>query len=231
MHRRDYILKLIEEMTQTIGKAVFNLQRQQKHPDAFELLEGYFARLYLPKSKVLVGLSEADLLALFRTNDIVETDKMAAASLLLHQEAEVLRAMDKETESYNRAVTALLLRCEAALQDDRTPPANHAPQVEALLIALDRYNLPPLVLKRLTAYFELIGRFDQAENMLYRLLAAEAGTPPVSQRYAEAVAFGESFYVRLLAESDDVLAAGGLPRDEAEDGLAALRSRRPPDSI
>jgi hypothetical protein len=222
MHRRDYIIRLIEEMTQSLGTVLFQLRREKKQGDAFELLEGYFSRLYLPKSKVLVGLSDTDLLALFRTNDIIETDKMVAASVVLHQEAEVCREWERLPEAYARDVTALLLRCEAALHDDRGSAADHAEEVEAHLRSLDPYELPLRLLTRLAAFYEAAGRFDQAENMWYRLWTAPAPKAARTQSYG----LGAAFYERLLALADDELLAGGLPREEVEEGLAALAKRR-----
>jgi hypothetical protein len=220
--RRDYIVRLIEEMTQSIGTVLFQLRQEKKHGDAFDLLEGYFSRLYLPKSKVLVGLSDSDLLSLFRTNDIIETDKMAAASIVLHQEADVCREWGRLPDAYARDVTALLLRCEAALHDERGTASDHAEEVETLLHSLDPYELPLRLLTRLAAYYEAAGRFDQAENMWYRLWIAPAPEAAAAQSHE----LGAAFYERLLALADDELIAGGLPREEVEEGLAALAKRR-----
>ncbi|MFC0211296.1 DUF6483 family protein [Paenibacillus chartarius] len=219
MQHRDYITRLIEEMSKMMA-TVLSLQRQdKKHQEAFDLLEGLFSRLYLPKSKVLVHLSESDLLALFRTNDIIETDKMAAASLLLTEEAEVSRDWGREEDAYLRYATALFLRAEAALHEeqDNAAPA-HAEEIEKLLRALDHYHLPLHVIAKLAAYYEAAGQYDQAENMLYRLL--KAAVP--GDRHAEFRQLAHDFYERLLKMEDTELSAGGLPRDEVLEGLHAL---------
>jgi hypothetical protein len=222
MFRRDYIMKMIEEMAQVLGTIIAQLERKNKHLDAFEMLEGFFSRLYLPKSKVLVHLSEADLLGLFRTNDIVETDKMDAAVLLLRHEADLLRKAGKEEEAYYRDATALLLTCEALLQSEAGAPENAERQrtADALAELLAPFVLPLHVMKRFVLIDEQRGRFDQAENHLFRL--AEAGDVPDAER-PFLLAFGEAFYARLLAKADAELEAGGLPRSEAEDGLRSLR--------
>lgn len=229
MHRRDYIMKLIEEMAQVIGTIIARLDKQNKHLDAFEMLEGFFSRLYLPKSKVLIQLSEADLLSLFRTNDIVETDKMDAAVLLLRHEADLLRKTGQEAEAYYRDATALLLMCEALLQSESGDPSNDERQrtADVLTDLLTPYVLPVNVLKRLVLTDERRGRYDKAENHLFRLV--DAGDVPDAQRQA-LLAFGETFYERLLAQPDDALDAGGLPRGEAQDGLHTLRQRLTPHS-
>lgn len=228
MHRRDYVMKLIEEMVQVIGTIIARLDKQSKHLDAFELLEGFFSRLYLPKSKVLIQLSESDLLNLFRTNDIVETDKMDAAVLLLRHEADLLRKSGRVTDAYYRDATALLLTCEALLQSetDATPNAERLHTADDLIARLELYVLPVNVLKRLVLIEERRGRFDKAENHLFRLVAA--GDVPEALRLSM-LALGEKFYGRLLAKRDDELEAGGLPRMEAEEGLLALRQRLSPN--
>lgn len=63
---------------------------------------------------------------------------------------------------------------------------------------------------------EARGRYDAAEDELFALV--DAGFP-------DAVALGLGFYDRMRALPDDVLEAGGLPRDEVEQGAIDLLSR------
>ncbi len=65
-------------------------------------------------------------------------------------------------------------------------------------------------------YATAVGRFDRAEDALFKALALAPGTP-------ELVQMGEEFYQALLQRDDEELSAGGLPRDEVVDSLAELR--------
>ena len=68
-------------------------------------------------------------------------------------------------------------------------------------------------------HYERTGEFAKAEDSLYAMLDVEP-------RNAGLLEFGIAFYERLARQSDDVLAAGNLPRTELEAGLAELRNRQ-----
>ena len=89
------------------------------------------------------------------------------------------------------------------------------PEVEGLLYKLSNYDLPGRTKTLLFRYFEQTGSFANAENTLYELLDAD----PEDREILES---GKAFYRRLLHQSDAVLVAGGLTRDEVEDGLMKL---------
>ena len=64
--------------------------------------------------------------------------------------------------------------------------------------------------------YRAAGRFDEAENWLYRWRDAE---PDAARGWAEA------FYGELLTLSDEALLKGGLPRAEVEEGLADVTAQ------
>ena len=67
----------------------------------------------------------------------------------------------------------------------------------------------------LVGIYEQARVFDKAENSLFHVLEIVPGHPEVVKR-------GQEFYKAILALGDDVLEAGGLPRDEAEESLAEV---------
>ncbi len=71
----------------------------------------------------------------------------------------------------------------------------------------------------LLAVHEAAGRFDKAEDALFRALAIE---PPGVE---EIVARGRAFYASLLGRSDDELRDGGLPREEVRESLEELETK------
>ena len=64
-----------------------------------------------------------------------------------------------------------------------------------------------------------MGRYAQAEDLLYELLEAAPGSKQM-------VVQGVSFYQRLLQKSNQELITGNLPRAEIEEGLAELKVLR-----
>jgi tetratricopeptide (TPR) repeat protein len=68
----------------------------------------------------------------------------------------------------------------------------------------------------LALFYEQAGQFAKAEDALFSLIEAAPGN-------TDALAMGAAFYGRLLRLDDGQLAAGGLPREEVEAGLAELK--------
>ena len=68
------------------------------------------------------------------------------------------------------------------------------------------------------SFAELAGRFDDAEDALFKVLELAGDNPDVIQR-------GMRFYDALLSRSDTELEEGGLPREEVEDSRRELLAR------
>ena len=90
------------------------------------------------------------------------------------------------------------------------------PSVEELRDALSDYVLPDGTSEMLVRYYEQIGAYAKAEDVLYDFLDTTEDCERVTD-------IGIGFYERLLDLSDAQLEAGGLPRDEVHAGLDELR--------
>jgi hypothetical protein len=100
--------------------------------------------------------------------------------------------------------------------------------MERMINRLEEYRLPPDALQRLLPYYERAGRYADAEDVLYELLAETRAQGEAAFRSAADA--GDALYRRLLARTDAQLEAGGLPREEVEEGWRTLeRVRADPD--
>ncbi len=88
--------------------------------------------------------------------------------------------------------------------------------MEELLAALEDYELPEYIKSRLVGYYERLGEYGQAEDILFELLEVQPDNVGL-------IELGRAFYARLLAKSDADLLAGNFSREEVEDGLKQLR--------
>jgi len=77
---------------------------------------------------------------------------------------------------------------------------------------------------RLLPYYERAGRYADAEDVLYELLT-ETRTLDAGE-FETGADVGAAFYGRLLARADAELGAGGLPREEVEEGRHTLEQMR-----
>lgn len=150
----------------------------------------------------------ADLLLLLGGAHL-EVEKCLHCAELLAAEYDV-RADHGEVYSVAQKALDLYL---AALSAEPSFAPHYGERLGRLTLGLD-YRVPPATQRQLVDVYTHAGRFDEAENWLYRWAALEPGAARVR---------AEAFYRELLTFGDDVLEGGGLPRDEVEEGLAVTR--------
>ncbi|GGH38906.1 DUF6483 family protein [Paenibacillus segetis] len=214
MLRRDYLVRMIEEMTEMIGK-VFGLKQERKFIEALWEIDDLYKDQFRLNSNLLRSLSARDITEMFRSGGVVEADKLQSLAYIIKEEANIYYAMGKHDEGVTRFMKALHLYLTASLNGADRSLWNLDEEVKELLLHLKGYRLPTDTDRLLFRFEEEAGRFDQAENVLFRLLQDEA-IPPEE---------GIVFYDRLLVLEPQILEQGGLPLSEVKEGLAELQSR------
>lgn len=207
MLRRDYLMRMIEDMAGMIGK-VFNLKQQRKTIEALWELDEWYQKQFRLNSSLLDSLSAKDIVELFRNGDILEADQLQSLARMMKEEGEVylLSGLD---EGIIRHMKALHLYLAAYLNGADRKLWNIDDEIRELLGLLQGYRLSNDTEHLLFQYEEGQGRFDLAENALFRLLRSDGITP------LEAA----SFYERLLQLDSNELEQGGLPLVEVREGL------------
>ncbi|WP_440112641.1 DUF6483 family protein [Paenibacillus sp. QZ-Y1] len=227
MFRKDYLLRMMEEMTEAIGK-VFTLKQQRKHAEALSELDELMRRQFGMNLSLLNSLPAEDVIEMFRFRGVIEVDNLQQAARLIEEEAYIYKEkakvegiddqekMDSEDESLIRLMKSLHFYLYA-LNNGGNPKLLDAPErVEGILEQTKEYEFPARTEKQLALYREQQGRYDQAENSWYRLLKV-GDEHPVHYRVDV-----QAFYERLSHLGDEQLKQGGLPREEVEEGLSEL---------
>lgn len=97
MLRRDYLMKMIEEMTEMLGK-VFMLKQQKKKIEALWTLDELFKRQFRLSSHLLENLPAKDIVRLFQSGGEIEADKLQSLSRLLKEGETSTRALESRTK-------------------------------------------------------------------------------------------------------------------------------------
>ncbi|CAM4021221.1 DUF6483 family protein [Paenibacillus alkaliterrae] len=211
MFQRDYFMRMVEQMTEAIGQ-IMNLRRERKQEEALLVIDDLLDKRFRLSSKLIRSLSDEDLMKVMTTNGVLETDHMQAIALLMKQEALISGELGREDESFSANVKALQLFVRLSLAGAEPTIAEPREQIAELLEELRPYELPVPTKRLLIEWHIAEGRYDRAENVMHELLEDNA-------LWTEEAA---AIYRRMLLESDERLLAGGLPRDEVEQGLSAL---------
>jgi len=134
-----------------------------------------------------------------------------ATAELLREQGELLTLQGKTAESRRSRTAALALFLESILNGRTFVSEELLQKVERLVIETADGPRPSAVWLRLVHYFEARGRYGLAEDALFAWIT-EGGE--------QACREGTAFYERRMAEDDDALEAGGLPRTEVIQGRA-----------
>ncbi|RCX13915.1 hypothetical protein DFP94_11926 [Fontibacillus phaseoli] len=208
MLRKDYLVRMIEEMTEIIGK-VFDLKQQRKWIESLWELDELYKKQFRLNSRLVGSLAAKDIVELMRTGGNVEADKLQSLARLVKEEGDIYSVSGQPDEGIFRWMKALHLYLAASQHGADRDLWNISSEVNELLAILKGYQLPADTERLLMNYEESEGRYDQAENALYRLLKNGAA------ERAEGIAF----YERLLILSRERLQQGGLPQEEVREGL------------
>jgi len=223
--QRDYILRIIEELGQ-VWTYMVRLRREGQPKLALFELDQTLQRMLDLDLRTLGEMPLEKLLVTVRYSLSTRASQEETAGLLalladlIREGADLMEETGDHIQRDTLRLRALHLRLAAVLENDDTTRATRAaPDLDTLLEQLAEYELPLGAKDQLWRVYELAGEYGKAENWLFDLLEDE-------RTHLEdghvALKRGFTFYERILAHSDADLEAAGLPRTEAEAGLAEL---------
>jgi hypothetical protein len=223
MIRRDYFIRMVQELTQALSRVVF-LKRAGEFARASQEIERTLAKFWKLTPEQIEAFSLEQWLEQCRQEEGPMGEKLIALADLFREHAE-LQAAETPAENspallskQRTSAIALGLYLEAVASPETIISTELLNKIEKLVEQTRRSRLPAEVLKRLLAYYETRGMLDKAEDVLFDCL----------DKNADAAAPGLAFYERLRTKSDEELERGGLPRAEVEEGRQELLSRTNP---
>lgn len=217
MIRRDYILRMVQELAQALARVV-SLQRRQEHVEALREIESAFRQL---QRQTAADSAPAITRSLEEWIRLCRDHGMAAEGLMLGI-ADLLEARTASSSGNNAddvlrdRETALGLRLEVVLNGDGHITAPLLDRIDSQTLQSWPHLANGAVWERLICYFEARGRHAQAEDAVFAWLATGD---------RDAIEHGRRFYERLLHRSDDELISGNLPRAEIASGQTELEHR------
>ncbi len=211
MFQRDYFMRMIQQMTEAIGQ-IMQLRKEHKQEEGLLLLDELLEKHFHLSRKLISSLSDEDLVKVVSRNGMIDAEQLQAIALLLKQEALLQNDLGRERESYGSAVRSLRLFLRLSIMKAEPIAGEINGQIEELCSLLKPYELPLSAKRLLLEWHEAEGRYDQVENIMYELI--EDSVMPAADAAV--------IYRRLLELDDMQLEAGGLPREEALQGLKEL---------
>jgi hypothetical protein len=214
-------------MAERFGRYLAIILRLREYNKQEEALL-YIDELFLQTTGLTTGFinsaSEEMLLNLISPLGVLNVEKCLWMAVLLQQEGDIYVELGKSKESYYRYLKSLHLFLEIASHNSDVKDIDITMAIEDILNKLAEYELPLKTKTKIFRYFEKMGSYARAEDVLFEMVEGEEKeNEPASDEIIEQ---GIAFYNRLLKKSDADLQAGNLSKDEVEEGLAHLESMR-----
>lgn len=214
MIRKDYIMRLMEQLAEVIAGVLLN-KRKGQYDQAVAALDDAVLRFTGIESGLAESFDIEGLLVLLRHENEIDTGRGMILAELLREKAEVIELSQGFEPATNLYAKSLRLYLECLSESPDLRMETHFRKIDGIAGKLEHYEIPVGLRAGLFRYCEWTGRFDRAEDHLFEWI--ESGDP-------RAVIEGPEFLKRLLDLPDETLIRGGLPREEVLSALRELES-------
>jgi tetratricopeptide (TPR) repeat protein len=213
MVNKDYILRMAEKFGRALA-IILHLREYNRYEEALITVDDWLLQTTGLTSSFINSVSDEMLVQAISPLGILNGEKCLWMAVLLKAEGEIYEDQDKTNESYYRYLKSLHLYLLAISHEAFPPDDIIYTDIQELLNKLTEYELPLATKEKLFPYYERIGQYDKAEDMLFEVL--EENSTFIEQ--------GRAFYARLNAKNDVNLLQGNFSREEVIEGLAQLNS-------
>ncbi|GCF07855.1 DUF6483 family protein [Dictyobacter arantiisoli] len=214
MINKDYILRLAEQIGYELS-IVIGLRKRNQNEDTLIAIDNLLLKFTGMTSRFINSLSDEMLLQALSPIGKLNAEACLWIASLLKEEGETYDNLGNSNDSYYRYVKSLYLLLELLHQEHVAFDSPLYGDAKVLIDKLSAYELPSYVQKKLFRYYEQLGMYAQAENILFDYL----------EHYPEPqmLESGHAFYQRLQAKNRADLENGDFSLQEVQEGLAQLQ--------
>lgn len=217
MIKNDYLTTKMKELTEIITK-VLKTNNSKQLGESREMVNEAFKRLLGLNSELAGNLSYNDLMKLVGAYESAEAMKFVILAQLLKLDADMYKAEGEFIRSFSLYIKSLNVYIKAALLDTDCLEEGEV-IIDEIINEIEEYELPKESRVFILRYYELVNKFDKAEDMLFDILEDTDNEEAIIEE-------GISFYKRLLEKSEEALDNGNLPLEEVQDGIERLKVLR-----
>ena len=214
MVNKDYILRMAEKFGRALA-IILHLREYNKYEEALITVDDWLLQTAGLTSSFINSVSDEMLIQAISPLGILNVEKCLWIAVLLKAEGEIYEDQGKTNDSYYRYLKSLHLYLLTISHEAFAPDDIIYTDIQELLNKLTEYELPLSTQEKLFSYYERIGQYDKAEDILFEVV--EENSTFIEQ--------GRAFYARLAAKNDVDLQRGNLSRGEVAEGLAQLEAQ------
>jgi hypothetical protein len=217
MIKNDYLTTKMKELTLIITRVLKSNDSKQLE-ESRQMVNEAFKKLLGLNSELAGSLSYNDLMKLVGAYESAEAMKFVILAQLLKLDGDMYKAEGENIRSFNIYIKSLIIYIKSALLDSDCLEQGEE-IINEIINEIGEYELPNDSRVLIFKYFELVNKFDKAEDMLFDLLEDTDNEEDIVQE-------GVYFYERLLEKTEEALEDGNLPLEEVQDGIERLKVLR-----
>ena len=217
MFQRDFILRMIEQFVKVIAKVLLNKEAGNYDSALDEIQKSYSGIFGIDKELISVSSAE-EIISLLKLRGKDKPKVFLMLAEFLKEEAEIHKSIGDVSKDKidDTNCKSLSLYLEAVLNSDEVQSDENYEKINALLKETEGIRMMPGLSIKVLRYFELIGEYDKAENVLFELIESSP---------SQAALEGERLFRSLNSKSDEDLLKGNFSREEIEQGRTELDKR------
>ena len=214
MLTEDYLVRIISQAVAALVRAI-GLRKEGQYTQALQGIDQALEQLTGLRPDLLQRLDERAILDALMVNGELDRERAYLLSDFYQEQGQVFEEQNHEQEARASRLRALNLTLEAALSSPELEALTLQEKVDRLADLLRPGELPFETAFNLFSYYEAIGSYGSAAQILEKL--ASMGDFQVEMRQ-EMI----DFYRRLLEIPEAALENGGLQRSQVLEMLRKL---------
>jgi hypothetical protein len=217
MLRKDYLLAQIEMLSGLVAR-LLKLREDGDEQAVTDEIDISYHDLFGLDPRLISLLPNQFLLDKIRSGEYLDSAQGMTLAILLREDAINHLERGNGMEHYQRMIRSLHVFLALSAEHQLQPEQIELYELETVLNQMTEYELPPDLKFELFHYYEDMGQFAQAEDMLHEII-------DFSEDNGEIVNEGIAYYEWLLTLTDEELEAGNLPRAEVDEGLQHMKTQ------
>lgn len=218
MLTEDYLIRMINQAIAALA-TIAGLKKAGQHREALQAVDQAVEQLLGLRAELVKQMDEQSLLAALTPGSKLDTRRLALIADLFAEQGEIFAAMGRVVASKDSFQRALNFKLEVALSETAEANEELPEKIDFLVGNLVVADLPVDTRYALFLYYDLNGKYAQAERVLDELLAqADLKEAILPEAF--------SFYRNLLEQPESALRAGGMTRSHVQTRLGWLEGQR-----
>jgi hypothetical protein len=213
MLTRDYIMRMFDILIKVFERLLL-LKESKNYSEALDEIEKVTKELFGLDRIFISSISDTQLFNMIGVSETLLSPNCYLLGVLFNEEAEIIKLQGNHEKSLEILERSFNFLIQGLKHSTTLIEQDHLFKINSVIESFGEKEISIETEKNLIFYYEFIGKFDKAEDLIYDLIDFDS-------KY---IIDGIKFCERLLKKADSKLILGNLPREEITSSLLFLNS-------